>query len=255
MWQIQQDIKLWNVYKIVNPDGQIYVGITSKLKERVRSYNRYYEYDDTHWRNRPLIMKSLRKYGIEAHNFDVIDTFTSNKPYAEGKEIFWIRTYMSNGIIFPEYRGLNLTRGGQGSLGYVISDEAKKRLSEKLKGKPRFTDEQKKRMSEKRKGNKNRLGTHMSEEQKKKVSEFMKGHKYNLGKKHTKEHIEKTSERNKKPVLQYDLDGSFIQEHSSLKETAIYFNIGIVSMIKHVNGRIKDYSRSSVKYKFKYKNK
>ena len=33
--------------------------------------------------------------------------------YANGKEIFWIRSYMSNYSKWPEMRGLNLTDGGK----------------------------------------------------------------------------------------------------------------------------------------------
>jgi hypothetical protein len=52
------------------------------------------------------------------------------------KEIFWIKSYMSNCVKYPEMRGLNLTDGGQGTIGYKATDELRKRLSDYHKANP-----------------------------------------------------------------------------------------------------------------------
>lgn len=61
-------------------------------------------------------------------------------------------------------------------------DEAKKKISEAVKGKHwSLSEETKKKMSEAMKGNKRWLGRHHSEETKKKMSEAMKGRQNTLG--------------------------------------------------------------------------
>lgn len=62
---------------------------------------------------------------------------------------------MSNACKYPFYNGLNLTDGGEGSLGYKASPELRKRLSEYHKSNPsmgmlgkKLTDDQKKHLSE-----------------------------------------------------------------------------------------------------------
>lgn len=61
-------------------------------------------------------------------------------------------------------------------------DEAKKKISEAVKGKHwSLSEETKKKMSSAMKGNKRWLGRHHSEETKKKMSEAMKGHRNTLG--------------------------------------------------------------------------
>ena len=42
---------------------------------------------------------------------------------ADGKEMFWIRSYMSNKNKYPEQNGLNLTDGGEGRINAKMSED------------------------------------------------------------------------------------------------------------------------------------
>lgn len=50
--------KGWSVYRLKFPNGKIYIGITSRLKERWRSYR----YASEHGGNR-LVLRAIHKYG------------------------------------------------------------------------------------------------------------------------------------------------------------------------------------------------
>jgi group I intron endonuclease len=214
----KEEIRNWVIYKITNPNGRVYVGITTNFKKRMSHYNKF---DCVH---QVALRKSLVKYGFSAHNIEVIEEFSSNTSYAYGKEIFWIRTNMSCAAKFPEMGGLNMTNGGVGSHGVIMSDatkeklrqanlgkkysaETKAKLSIMRKGKKinrvfteedklkmrelklnfKHTDEAKKKISEAGRGNKYRCGKVLSESHKQSIIDSNKGNTYMLGRKHSDE--------------------------------------------------------------------
>lgn len=119
----------WSIYKIVNPVGSVYIGKTRNLENRIKQY-KY----GSHPHQR-LISASIKRHGYLNHSIDVIDSFSSDEKYAEGKEIFWIRSFMSNVNLFPEMNGLNLTIGGSGSFGVRMSEYTKSRMRESKRSK------------------------------------------------------------------------------------------------------------------------
>lgn len=120
----------WVIYKITSPSGRIYIGKTSNFDKRLSHYR------DILCNNQHIIKNSLSKYGFNAHTIEIIDQFRSNNRYANGKEMFWIRTYMSNFSKWPEMRGMNLTDGGQGTIGRKATEEQRKKQSERNKLNP-----------------------------------------------------------------------------------------------------------------------
>lgn len=173
----RSEIRDWNIYKIVSPSGKIYIGLTCNIK------NRFYRYKKANDSSQTLLFNSLRKYGFDNHIVSIIDSFTSDISYAKGKEIFWIRTYMTNFSKWGLSHGLNLTDGGEGCFGLVHSEERKKKTSEFMKGKPspfkgrKWTEEDKKRIGDSKRGNKNCVGLKRSDKQKEQISNRMKGNK------------------------------------------------------------------------------
>jgi len=125
----QEVIRDWVIYKITNPNGRVYIGKTSNISNRINQY-RYKSH-----KNQMLIYRSIEKYGWDAHTFEIIDKFKSNVNYCSGKEMFWIRTYMSNYKKYPEQKGMNLTDGGEGTIGYKVTDEMKKKIGDFHRGK------------------------------------------------------------------------------------------------------------------------
>lgn len=162
----QNDIVRWTVYRITSPSNRVYVGITCQFNKRFSVYRSKSTSRQT------LIYNSIKKYGFDSHRIDILDEFNGNLEYANGKEMFWIRTFMSNKNKYPQQNGLNLTDGGDGTRGYKMSPELREHHSNIRKGKK------------------------LSEETKRKISEAGRGRKMNFT--HlTPEYIQKLSERNK----------------------------------------------------------
>ena len=87
-----------------------------------------------------------------------------------------------------------MTLGGEGSLGYVPTEETRKKLSIVHKGKP-FSEEHKRKIRESNKGK--NLGKHQTEETRKKLSTSLIGNQRNKGKHHTEETKKILSESHK----------------------------------------------------------
>ena len=174
----------WTVYRHIAPNGKSYIGITSK-KPRKRwlngkGYNPKFPFG-----------KAIEKYGWENIKHELLDTNLTEyeAKCLEEYYIFSYRTYVG----FSDCNGYNCTLGGEGSLGYIASEEARKKISESnkgrtvwnkgKKGKQHHSEETKIKMSEAHKGqiawNKGKQshnkGKHLSEEQKNKISASLKG--------------------------------------------------------------------------------
>jgi hypothetical protein len=101
----------------------------------------------------------------------ILDNLTEEQAFQ--KEIEFIKLYKDLG-----YCEANLTLGGEGGSGMIVSSETRKKLSKINKGLPsRMTLEQRKKHSEKMKGNKHSLGFKPSLETRKKLSELRKNKK------------------------------------------------------------------------------
>lgn len=265
------EIRKWSIYRITSPSGRIYIGLTSNMVKRMSVY----KYMHNAVIRQTLIYNSIVKYGWENHKVDVIDKFKSNVGYANGKEMFWIKTYMSNKNKYPEHNGLNLNDGGGTGIGYKHTQEAieknrqskiGKKASEETKEKmrkimtgrkmnfthltPEFrkmvserntgykhTDEAKKKIGEASKGNKHRLGTKMTVEQIEHRSSLLRGKKKSP--ENLKKHIQMCINTFGKAVIQYDLYGNFIKEYPMVTIAAKETGIPKVSLDRHLAGKTK----------------
>ena len=174
----------WTVYRHITPDGKSYIGITSKKPEKRWKDGRGYR------KNTPF-GKAIEKYKWENIQHNIVSTDLTEK------EAKWLENYLIcyywTFVGFNDCKGYNCTLGGEGSLGYIASEEARKKISESnkgrtvwnkgKKGKQHHSEETKIKMSEAHKGqiawNKGKSshnkGKHLSEEQKKKISASLKG--------------------------------------------------------------------------------
>ncbi|MBR1397428.1 MAG: GIY-YIG nuclease family protein [Selenomonadaceae bacterium] len=203
------------IYKIKNKiNGKIYVGQTQReLEERMKEHQR---------NSRPCyIDRAIKKYGIENFSVEVIEECDILDELNE-REIFWIRE-----LNCKYSNGYNLSDGGKGSTGYIITPELSLKLSELRKGR-RNTPEQRAKISATLKG---RI---FSEETKRKISAAKIGHivseetreklrKANLGKKATEATKAKmsVSSSTKRPVQCIEMGKIF----ESITAAAKFFEI------------------------------
>lgn len=247
------EIRNWDIYKIVSPSGRIYIGLTSVEKLRKNCY----KYASC--KQQPIIYGSIKKYGWDSHDYSIIDSFTGGLDFANGKEMFWIRSYMSNYSKYPEQRGMNLNDGGGTNIGFVHSEESKKKMSINGSG-HKWQEESRRKFSLSKKG----INSYWpNEETKKKMSLASKGRR------HTEESKAKLSALAKgrpspnkgkpmsdtqkakyfKPILVYSLEGIFIKECVSMLEAAKCFNVSKNTIRGVACGRIEN----PIKFIFKYK--
>ena len=120
----------------------------------------------------------------------------------------------------------NATNGGEGISGYVYSEESKQKMSNKSF---KHTEEYKTKMS------KIMTGKKLDENAKQKISNSKKGNNFALGLKHSPESVNERKVKLHKSILQYDLEGNFIQEFPSTKIAAQAlncFSTGITAALK-----------------------
>lgn len=246
-------IRNWIIYKITSPSGRVYIGRTCNPKKRLR----HYQYGDHKGQTR--ISASIMKYGWDKHLVETIDSFSGTNGFAAGKEIFWIRSYMCNYSKWPYVGGLNLTDGGEGFLGYKLTDA--QRIARSEWAKQYFM----------KNGGTNK-GRQMSEEQKKFLSGYYKKHShfYKMkGIKQSKAHVAKivaTRKANgsyghseetktkmsaahaKHKIIAHSVDGSFLKEFSNVSEASIELGVPKPTIHAIANGTTK----KPRKYIFKY---
>jgi hypothetical protein len=122
------------IYKITSPSGRIYIGQSTNIYNRFAAY-KYCDRDYNSLRNKnrkSLITDSMRKYGRDAHIFEIIEVC---EPSAlNDREIFWIDHYKCNMSENPTSNGLNLHKGGiQPPITTHITEETKIKISLKNK--------------------------------------------------------------------------------------------------------------------------
>lgn len=114
------------IYKITNDvNNKVYIGQTvHTLAQRKKGYE-----NETNYRTREprLIIRAMRKYGLEHFHFEGIDTAETTKELDE-KERYWIQYYTSCDTSL----GYNMARGGN-SVG-KHSEETKRKISEAQQG-------------------------------------------------------------------------------------------------------------------------
>lgn len=160
------------IYKITNPNGKIYIGQTIDFERRIKHYKLL------KCKEQPRIHRSLIKYGVENHTFELLQECDKNNLTI--LERYYQELYRSTGK-----NGLNCILVATDEFTGGHSEESKKKISNALKGrnltnehkikiangnsKRIITDEHRKNL-----GNGNR-GKKQSEEWKKKLSEARKG--------------------------------------------------------------------------------
>ena len=125
---------IYCIENIIN--NKKYIGKSVDINSRFdyhKSMLRKNKHDNDH------LQKSWNKYGENNFLFNIIEE--CSKEQLVEKEIFYIKFFDT------QNKGYNMTKGGDGTLGRILSDETKIKISNSNKGKI-ISDKTKKRMSE-----------------------------------------------------------------------------------------------------------
>lgn len=159
------------IYKIISPTGKVYIGQTINFKNRSKRYK------CLDCKDQVKIYRSLLKYGVESHKFEIIECKREELNTLE--ELYkkkFIEEFGWEKALFCQLKDRE---------GSIKSAETKLRISKAKKG-IKFTQEWKNKIS------KAKIGFQYTEEAKKRISEAKKG------KKQSKEHITKRFENRRK---------------------------------------------------------
>jgi group I intron endonuclease len=115
---------MFAIYQLKNlVNGDRYIGFTTHINPELR-----FEEHKSNVRQgiKFHLYSAMRKYGVDNFQFQILE-IGENEEYgrkiAEPMYIAWLQ---------PKY---NMTRGGDGVVGYVFTEEAKRKISESIKGK------------------------------------------------------------------------------------------------------------------------
>lgn len=133
----------------------VYIGKDSYIDENRRHKAHLYQCNYDSQRINRILQKNPNRY-----KYVVLEEGNFSLKLLNALEQSFIQKYN------PKF---NFTKGGEGLLGYKMTDEHKNNISKGKKGKS-FSDIHKKRLSEAAKGNCNHLGKLCSTETKKKIS-------------------------------------------------------------------------------------
>jgi len=175
--------KIHSIYKITNIiNNKIYIG------SAIDTYNRFSKHKSQLNKNKhhnSYLQNSWNKYGEQNFKFEIIEYITDKNKLIE-REQYWIDLTKSSN---REY-GYNINPIANSQLGRKLSEESRKKISDKNKGRI-VSEETRQKLSDCHKGEKSyRYGKHLTDEEKENIRQF------NLGKHHSKETKEKISKSN-----------------------------------------------------------
>ena len=126
-----KNFKKWIIYMYTFPNGKRYIGKTSReLCERQGSSS-FIDY-----KGRTLLWRAIKKYGADSIKQDVLVEGYMSDEQASVYEVKYIAEYKTNCCRYqnPSY-GYNMTDGGEGSMGFVHTDEEKQKMHDAKIGK------------------------------------------------------------------------------------------------------------------------
>lgn len=198
------------IYKIVSPNGRIYIGQSNDIKRRWR------EYKTGKGRGQIKLKNSFAKYGVNAHTFSIITT-------CEISELNNLERYFQELYNATGKNGLNCVLVESDERKREHSIESKIELSKKLKdilNNPIIRE----KMSLCRMGEKNHFfNKKHSEKTKEAISIARKGNTVWIGKTHTDESKLKMS-ISRKGLLNGERNGMFGKNHTDATKLKIIAN-------------------------------
>lgn len=112
------------IYKITSPTNKIYIGQSYDIHLRWKQYKKPEEKIRL---NQPKLQSSLKKHGWESHKFEIL--IECSKDLLDEYEIIFINEFDT----YNSSHGMNCTLGGSTNRGRIVSECAKKKISEASK--------------------------------------------------------------------------------------------------------------------------
>lgn len=229
------------VYKITNPNNQIYIGSSKDIQRRFNQY-KYLRENEQH-----KVRNSIIKYGYENHKFEVIEECKIEDVLI--KERYYCLLY---NVLDRVNLNLKIPKNGENSKCY--SKEVLEKMSKIHKGK-KLTDEHKNILISSIKGKK-QTKEHINKRKMYGENNPAWGKSYFKGKKHTEKtkiHLSKKriglgllgENNNAKKVI----DIITYKIYDSAKEVSIIYNINYSTLKAYLNNKLIN------KTNFKYLNK
>jgi group I intron endonuclease len=209
------------IYKITSPNNRIYIGKSINIDRRWEEYKNY------GCKFQPKLKRSFEKYGVENHIFEVIEE--CNEELLNEREIYWGEYYN-----VLDKNGLVLRLGEQGGR---KSDESKLKQGMSNKGSKHKPHKQHKPRKDKGQS-RGKRSISISEETKQKISIAKKGktkpkewgEKQSLLKKGKPNFKIRGNTKKGNKVIQYDLQGNFINEWKNAAEAKKHTGVGNASI-------------------------
>ena len=116
------------VYKITNTvNKKVYIG---KSKNPITRFAKHVSVSKHKIKSQYFyLQRAINKYGEDKFVIDILEEHDSAEA-AYAREIYWISFYKS----CDKKYGMNLTKGGDGSPGHVVSVDARSKISAAQKG-------------------------------------------------------------------------------------------------------------------------
>jgi len=133
-----------SIYKIQFPNGKHYIGLTTtSLEQRTKEHRSCAKSGAN-----KCLYNAIRKYDmVDTFELIEIDTADTIEELCD-LEILYIQDYNSH---YENGRGYNMTYGGEGTNGYVYTEEDKQKMSESAKKYHEYNPDARERMSERMK--------------------------------------------------------------------------------------------------------
>ena len=188
------------IYKIASPTGRTYIGKAKDLRKRINSHKCASKKGLN-----ILLHNSIRKYGWEAHAFEVLEEVDNSS--LNDREVALIKEHNTYWIDNP--MGMNMTVGGDGNKGsWMHKTELREWFSQKFTGEgnpfygKKHTEEWRKKKS-------------------KESSEYNKKNNITIA----EWGVEKGREKVRRKIVCYDSKGKFVKEYKSISEASNDLNI------------------------------
>lgn len=218
------------IYKLTSPSGKEYIGKSIDIEKRM------YRYSINQVKTQRYIYNAILKYGWE--NFKIEILYSTNKKFKNidimlnSLEIYFIKKYNTFN------NGYNLTTGGEGVSGRIVSEKSKEKY--RITHKKNYIKE-----------NHPWFGKKHSDETKKKIGLKSIGRDCGQkGKIKTQEekYLDILNQKTRKKVIKTTLDGEYISSYESLRDAERKTGIDKNTIKKRCEG-----SKPSKKYNFTFK--